>query len=88
MEHTDDQIHNDVLDVLDWDNFIDSSQISVNVKNGTIFLAGTVPRYADILAAHLAAGTVKGVVDVQGKNYGFAARTVGTADRFGTAVPG
>jgi osmotically-inducible protein OsmY len=60
----DDELRTLVLDELAWDALIDDSQIDAQVAAGTVTLVGTVPTYAEKLAAQDAAGAVDGVHDL------------------------
>ena len=61
---TDTQIRQDVLDELNWDARMDSSEVGVQVDRGIVTLIGTVGSYAKKLAAKNAAHRVAGVLDV------------------------
>ncbi|MHA4844132.1 BON domain-containing protein [Flavitalea antarctica] len=58
---TDIQIQKDVQDELNWEPFINASEIGVAVKNGIVTLSGQVDSYAKKLAAENAAKRVSGV---------------------------
>lgn len=58
---TDTQLRQDVLDELEWEPSIDANEIGVTVHNGVVTLTGTVPSYAEKLAAERTAGRVIGV---------------------------
>lgn len=58
---TDIQIQQDVMDELQWQPFLNASEIGVSVKNGVVTLSGTVNSYAKKVAAERAAKNVKGV---------------------------
>ncbi|HEY4513656.1 MAG TPA: BON domain-containing protein [Candidatus Paceibacterota bacterium] len=58
---TDKQIQQDVMDELEWDPEIDSSEIGVAVRNGIVTLSGQITSYAKKLAAEKAAKRIKEV---------------------------
>lgn len=60
----DDELRDLVVDELAWDALIDDSQIDVQVVGGIVTLVGTVPSYAEKLAAQDAARAVDGVHDL------------------------
>lgn len=55
------RIQEDVVEELAFDPAVDASGIAVAVKGGIVTLSGSVPTYADKLAAEAAASTVSGV---------------------------
>ena len=55
------QLQKDVMDELKWDPRVTSSEIGVSASNGVVTLNGTVPTYAEKLAAERAAQRVQGV---------------------------
>lgn len=61
---TDKQLEQRVMTELKWDSRIDWASTTVEVKNGVATLTGTVPNYAQKLAAQNAAHRVAGVLDV------------------------
>jgi osmotically-inducible protein OsmY len=61
---SDAEIQRSVSQEMDWDPRIDSSGISVVVKNGIVTLKGTVATYAMKLAAREGAHLVEGALDV------------------------
>lgn len=61
---TDKQLEQRVMTELKWDSRIDWASTRVEVKNGVATLTGTVPNYAQKLAAQNAAHRVAGVLDV------------------------
>ena len=79
MRKTDEQIRKEVLDELEWDSRLASSEIGVHVKDGVVTLIGTTASYAAKLAAEEGAHRIPGVLDVandiQVKVGGKAART-------------
>jgi osmotically-inducible protein OsmY len=58
---TDILIQNDVMDELQWEPFLNSSEIGVAVKHGVVTLSGIVDTYSKKLAAEKAAKRVAGV---------------------------
>ena len=46
MRKTDDQIRKEVLDELEWDSRLASSEIGAHVKDGVVTLIGTTASYA------------------------------------------
>jgi osmotically-inducible protein OsmY len=58
---TDSGIREDVIDALNWDATIDSSNLTVAVKDGVAILAGQVRNYSETLEARRAAQCVAGV---------------------------
>ncbi|MCC6491823.1 MAG: BON domain-containing protein [Pirellulales bacterium] len=51
----------DVLEELEWEPSIDSSQLRLSVEEGFVTLTGFVPRYADKISAERIAKSVAGV---------------------------
>lgn len=58
---TDEQIKYDILDEIDFDPKVESTEIGVTVKDGAVTLHGTVHSYYEELAVVKAAKRVKGV---------------------------
>jgi osmotically-inducible protein OsmY len=58
---TDGQLKNDVLEELRWEPTVSASDINVAAHNGVVTLSGTVPHYAEKLAAERATQRVEGV---------------------------
>lgn len=58
---TDKQIRDEVLEEIDWDPRVKSTEIGVTVKDGAVTLTGTVRTYGEKAAAEQAASRVKGV---------------------------
>lgn len=58
---TDSKIQTDVLRELTWDPRVDQTHIGISVSKGIVTLSGTVPTYAEKLAAEKAAQRVEGV---------------------------
>ena len=58
---TDEQLKNDVIEELQWDRTVTSSDINVVAKDGVVTLSGTVPHYAEKWAAERATQRVEGV---------------------------
>jgi osmotically-inducible protein OsmY len=58
------RVKNNIMDQLIWDSRIDSSNIAVNVTDGTVTLSGTVPSYADRRNAETDAYFTPGVYKV------------------------
>ena len=61
---TDEGIRQNVWDEISHDVRIDSSDITVTVTNGVVYLSGTVPTYSQKITAAEDARRIKGVVDV------------------------
>ncbi len=59
---TDAQIKNDVLEELEWEPAITSTEIGVSVKDGVVTLSGHLRSFAEKLAAEQAAQRVAGVL--------------------------
>jgi len=59
--NSDETIHNNVLDELEFDPEINTAAIGVTVHDGVVTLTGHVPTYAQKFAAERAAKRVKGV---------------------------
>lgn len=62
--YTDEKIRQDVLDELRHDVRIDSTNVTVDVKNGVVHLYGTVPTYFQKVTAGQDAERIKGVRQV------------------------
>ncbi|MFW6324193.1 MAG: BON domain-containing protein [Desulfovibrionales bacterium] len=60
----DSRIRREILDLLKWDGRIDSTNIDVQVENGTVTLLGTVPALVGLNIANSDAWFVSGVKDV------------------------
>ena len=58
---TDAQLQKDVMEELKWEPCVTASEIGVSAANGVVTLNGTVPTYAEKLAAERAAQRVGGV---------------------------
>ena len=58
---TDSQLKNDVTEELLWEPAVTSKDISVAAKDGVVTLSGSVPHYAEKMAAERAAQRVEGV---------------------------
>jgi osmotically-inducible protein OsmY len=58
---TNKQIQEDVMNELEWDPEVDSSEVGVAVEDGIVTLSGEVKSYAAKLAAEKAAKRVRGV---------------------------
>ena len=78
MRKTDDQIRKEVLDELEWDSRLASSEIGAHVRDGVVTLIGTTGSYAAKLAAEEGAHRIPGVLDVAND---IQVRTVGKAAR-------
>ena len=61
LTDTDVRLRNSVVKQLDWDPEVDASGIGVAAKQGVVTLTGSVPTYADKLAAERVAKTIRGV---------------------------
>lgn len=57
----DEQLRSDVVDELLWDPTITSNNINVAARNGVVTLSGSVPHYAEKIAAEKATQRVEGV---------------------------
>jgi len=64
LTYTDQEIRQNVWDEISHDVRIDSSDITVTVTNGVVYLSGTVPTYSQKITAAEDARRIKGVVDV------------------------
>ena len=64
LETTDNQIHTDVLEELDWDARVKHGDLGVRVERGLVTLTGSVASWAEKVAAQEAAHRVAGVLDV------------------------
>ncbi|MGZ3789022.1 MAG: BON domain-containing protein [Bacteriovorax sp.] len=62
---SDEVIKEEVWATLMSDKDIDTSDIQVEVRNGTVILSGTVPSRDDKLAAEISIEDVAGVEDIQ-----------------------
>jgi osmotically-inducible protein OsmY len=58
---TDAQLKKDVMEELRWEPSVTASDINVATQNGVVTLSGTVPHYAEKLAAERATQRVEGV---------------------------
>jgi osmotically-inducible protein OsmY len=83
MRKTDEQIRKEVLDELEWDSRLASSEIDAHVKGGVVTLIGTTGSYAAKLAAEEGVHRIPGVLDVAND---IQVRTVGTATRSDTEL--
>src|SRR5438094_8900091 len=61
----DSQIQQDILDEIRHDVRIDSTNVTVDVNDGTVHLRGTVPTYFQKMTAGSDAQRIKGVRDVK-----------------------
>ena len=57
----DSQLQHDVIDELEWEPSVDSSQIGVAAESGVITLTGAVPRYVEKMEAERLAKSIAGV---------------------------
>ena len=64
MKSKDEQIKKAVIDTIYWDNRVDASGIKVEVNEGIVTLAGTVPSYGANEAALFTTLKVPGVIQV------------------------
>lgn len=64
ITYTDEEIRRNVWDEISHDVRIDSSNITVTVTDGVVYLEGTVPTYTQKIIAAEDARRIKGVVDV------------------------
>ena len=62
--NTDSEIQENVIDALNWDAAIDSSKMTVEVKDSVATLVGQVRNYSEKLEARRAAQCVAGVREV------------------------
>jgi len=74
----DSQIHQEVVSELEWDPYLSTTDVSVQVKDGVVTLAGRVDHWTKIRAAEEAAHRVIGVLDVAN---GLEVRMPGTIQR-------
>ena len=58
---TDAQLKKDVMEELRWEPTVTASDINVATHDGVVTLSGTVPHYAEKLAAERATQRVEGV---------------------------
>lgn len=58
---SDEQIKDDVINELTWDQRLDSTNVKVQAKDGIVTLTGTVPHYMEKRSAEQAAQRVGGV---------------------------
>jgi osmotically-inducible protein OsmY len=65
MARIDEEIKKDIVDSLYWDDRVDASNVTVEVKEGSVFLNGSVPSLHARMAAEQAAFTTAGVIEVQ-----------------------
>ena len=56
-----------IIDQLDWDDRVDAGKVNITVNNGIVELTGTVPGYAEKMAAERDAYQIDGVASVQNK---------------------
>jgi osmotically-inducible protein OsmY len=95
---TDEEIHQDVLDELDWDPEVDAKDVGVTVHDGVVTLTGTVDSFLKKWAAERAALRVEGVravvnhIEVVPRGLGVRtdediARAVATALEENPAIP-
>jgi hypothetical protein len=61
---TDDRITEDICEVLMKDKFIDASEIEVSVKDGIVFLFGTVDSRSEKFCTEIAIEGIAGVKDI------------------------
>ena len=61
FEKKDNQIQEDVMSELNWDQSLISDQINVSVNDGIVTLRGSVPHFYEKLTAEKAARRVGGV---------------------------
>jgi osmotically-inducible protein OsmY len=64
VTYADSEIRQNVWDEISHDVRVDSSNITVTVTNGIVYLYGTVPTYSQKITAGEDARRIKGVVDV------------------------
>jgi osmotically-inducible protein OsmY len=78
---TDENIAKDVVDSLYWDSRVDASKVSVTVDDGIVTLAGTVPSYAEKMAASEDARLITGVRDIENRiNVAYATKVPSDSD--------
>ena len=66
---TDDELHRNITDELLWDpRVVDSDDIEVCVRHGTVALTGSVGSYRQKREAQKAAERVQGVVSVDNRH--------------------
>jgi osmotically-inducible protein OsmY len=61
---TDTQLKNDVVEELRWEPSVTAGDISVTVQHGIVTLSGSVPTYAEKMAAERATQRVEGVTGI------------------------
>jgi len=61
---TDPEIERDVKEELEWDQAVNSKNLTVKVNNGVVILSGTLNSYPKKIAAGKATARVRGVTDV------------------------
>ncbi|MBW4706197.1 BON domain-containing protein [Roseobacter sp. YSTF-M11] len=84
---TDEQIKDDILNEIDFDPRIDSTEIGVTVHDGSVTLHGTVHNYLEELAAVKAAKRIKGVhAVVDGIKVKYASDTTVTDEDIATRI--
>ncbi len=64
VTYTDSEIRQNVWDEISHDVRLDSSNVSVTVTDGIVYLSGTVPTYTQKVIAAQDARRIKGVIDV------------------------
>ncbi len=64
MIRTDEEIKQDIVNQLKWDNRVDASNVTVKVDNGEVTLSGKVSSYYALEAARDTTWTVNGVSNV------------------------
>lgn len=79
----DSDLQHDVLEELEWDPSIDSSQIGVTAKDGVITLSGSVPRYTEKMTAE---ELTKSIVGVRAVANDIEVRLPGTGERNDTDI--
>ena len=79
----DSDLQHDVLEELEWDSSIESSEIGVTAKDGVITLTGTVPRYTEKMTAEELAKSIVGVKAVAND---IEVRLPGTGERNDTDI--
>ena len=79
----DTQLQHDVIEELEWEPSIDSSQIGVAAKNGVVTLTGFVPQFTEKMRAERLAKSIAGVHAVAND---IQVQLVGTHERNDTEI--
>lgn len=63
-KRSEEEIYTDVVENLDWDNWVDSDKVKVEVTGSTVMLTGTVDSFVEKRSAGDDAADVRGVTNV------------------------